>query len=284
MGDAKKRGGKTVYRMLSQDLYRTGLHGDEIGIRQVEQWRSRSRQFTKDADIIGRISESRIKSKDEKLPALKKSGFIILRQSLWKDEANEMNKRFVIKLFTDSGGWLASLEEMVADSVALSFALDEPILSFAVITKENELVTYIREMYRGGFATETYGFFLVGPDGNFEVFRIEGKRGTAGDDFKVVLLSHKTEVAEIDSKFGDIGGEFVVKIKDDVLARNEWFCRILQCFSVIIRYRREMKERLKRNIERWAKTGEGPRQHRHELSLLANPRKLTLSRDEFEQV
>jgi len=176
------------------------------------------------------------------------------------------------------------MEEMVADSLAMSFAMDEPLLNFAIMTQENELVTYIRQMYRGGIATETYGFFLVGPDGNFEVFRIEGKRATAGDDFKVVLLSHKTEVAEIDSKFGDIGGEFVVKVKDEILARNEWFCIILQCFSVVIRYRLEMRERMKKRLERWEKTGEGHPQHRYEQSLLANPRKLTLNREEFEEV
>ncbi len=284
MGDEEKRGGRTVFRMLSQDLYRTNLHGDEIGIRQVEQWRSRSRQFTKDADIIGSISEARIKNEGERLPHLEKEGFIIWRQSMWRDESIEMQRRFVIKLFSESGGWLATMEEMVADSLAMSFAMDEPVLNFAVMTAENELVTYIRQMFRGGLSTETYGFFLVGPSGNFEVFRIEGKRATAGDDFKVVLLSHKTEVAEIDSKFGDIGGEFVVKIKDEILARNEWICRILQCFSVAIRHRLEMRERMKKRLEQWERTGEGHPQHRYELSLLANPRKLTLNRAEFEEV
>jgi len=284
MGDDEKRGGRTVFRTLSQDLYRTNLHGEEIGIRQVEQWRSRSRQFTKDADIIGSLSEARIKSEGERLPPMERSGFIILRQSMWSNEPNDFQKRFVIKLFTQSGGWIATMEEMVADSLAMSFAMDEPLLNFAIMTQENELVTYIRQMYRGGIATETYGFFLVGPDGNFEVFRIEGKRATAGDDFKVVLLSHKTEVAEIDSKFGDIGGEFVVKVKDEILARNEWFCIILQCFSVVIRYRLEMRERMTKRLERWEKTGEGHPQHRYEQSLLANPRKLTLNREEFEEV
>ncbi|MFW9920457.1 MAG: hypothetical protein ACFFED_12715 [Candidatus Thorarchaeota archaeon] len=284
MNDDEKRGGRTIYRMLAQDLYRTNLHGDEVGIRQVEQWRSRSRQFTKDADIIGSISEARIKSEGERLPPMEKSGFIILRQSMWRDEPTEMQRRFVIKMFTESGGWLATMEEMVADSLAMSFAMDEPVLNFAIMTQENELVTYIRQMYRGGLATETYGFYLIGPDGNFEVFRIEGKRATAGDDFKVILLSRKTEVAEIDSKFGDIGGEFVVKIKDEILARNDWFCRILQCFSIVIRFRLEIRERMKKRLEGWQRTGEGHPQHRYELSLLANPRKLTLNRAEFEEV
>jgi hypothetical protein len=262
----------------------TGLHGDEIGVRQQEQWRSRSRQFTKDSDIIGRISEAKLKSGEKKLPDLEKSGFMVLRQSMWNNAPNEMSKRFVVKMFSESGSWIGTIEEMVADEIASSHAMDEAQLTFAVLTSENEVVTYIREMYRGSMSTEVYGFFLPGPNNSFEAFKIEGKRVSAGDDFKVVLLSHDTEVAEIDSKFGDIGGEFVVKIKDKILADNEWFCRILQAFSIAIRYRIEIKERLKENLNRWKKKGEGPAQHRYELSLLANPRKLTLKRDEFEEV
>lgn len=284
MTDDEKRGGRTVYRMLSQDLYMTSIHGDEIGIRQTEQWRSRSRQFTKDSDIIGRISEARLKHGEKKLPSLEKSGFLVLRQSMWNDAPNEMSKRFVVKMFTKSGGWLGTIEEMIAEEYANSHAMRDPQLSFAIVTNENEVVTYIREMYRGRMTTEVYGFFLPGPNGSFEVFKIEGKRATAGDDFKVVLLSHDVEVAEIDSKFGDIGGEFIVKIKDEILAENEWFCRILQAFSVVIRYRIEIRERLKKGLNLWKKKGEGPSQHRYELSLLANPRKLTLKRDEFEEV
>jgi hypothetical protein len=284
MTDDERRGGKTVFRVFSQDLFRTGLHSEEIGIHQVDQWRARSRQFTKDAQIIGRISEAKTKKEGDKLSPLEKTGFITLRESTWNQAQNEFEKRFVVKMFSESGSWLATIEEMVADEYALSHAMNHPLLSFVVLTSENELVTYVREMYRGSISTESYGFYIAGPDGNFEVFRIEGKRATAGDDFRVVLLSRDTEVADIDSKFGDIGGEFAVRIRDAVLAENEWFCRILQAYSVAIRYRSEMHERLKKGLELWEKKGEGPRQNRYELSLLANPRKLTLPRDEFEEV
>ena len=284
MGDDKKRGGKTVYRMLSQDLFMTSIHGEEIGIRQEDQWRARSRQFTRDSDIIGRLLESKLKHGEKKLPRMENSGFIALRQSVWNDAENDISKRLVIKMFSKSGGWLATIEEIVADEFAQSHAMRDPVLSFAVMTKENELVTYIREAYRGRMTTESYGFYIAGPDSSFEVFRIEGKRATAGDDFKVVLLSRDVEVAEIDSKFGDVGGEFIVRIKDEILAENEWFCRILQAFSIIIRYRVEVREKLKKGLNLWSKKGEGPQQHRYELSLLVNPRKLTLKRDEYEEV
>jgi hypothetical protein len=283
----KKRKVGPVYRILSQDLYSTDLHSDELGLRQHEVWRSKSRQFTKDAEIIGKIEEVRYDDKIERLGRKEKSGFVALRASLLKGELNEASKRLVIKLFSDSGAWLATIEEMVAESYALSYATNEPMVSFTVIVADVEVMTYIRQVQRTGFSTETYSFYILGPDNTFEVFRIEGKRGTLGDDFKVVRLNGGETVAEVDSvdsKFGDIGGEFVVRIKDPVLAKNNWFCRVLQCFSTIVRFREEIQKRHEHFIKKWEKGKVEPLQHRYEISLLANPRKLILSLDELEEV
>jgi hypothetical protein len=218
------------------------------------------------------------------LSSPKKAGFIALRSSLLKGELNEASKRLVIKLFSDSGGWLATIEEMVAESYATSYATNEAMVSFAIIVNDVEVMTHIRQVQRTGFSTEAYSFYILGPDNTFEVFRIEGKRGTFGDDFKVVRLNGGQTVADIDSKFGDIGGEFVVKIKDSVLANNNWFCRVLQCFSTIVRFREEIRKRHEHFMKEWEKGKVEPLQHRYEISLLANPRKLTLSLDELEEV
>lgn len=284
MPEEKKRKVGPVYRILSQDLYSTDFHGDEFGLRQQEVWRSKSRQFTKDAEIIGKIEEARFDEKIDRLTRSEKMGFIALRASLLKGELNEASKRLVIKLFSDSGAWLATIEEMVAESFALSYATNEPMVSFTVIVADVEVMTYIRQVQRTGFSTETYAFYILGPDNTFEVFRIEGKRGTLGDDFNVVRLNGGENVADIDSKFGDIGGEFVVKIKDPVLANNNWFCRVLQCFSTIVRFREEIRKRHEHFMKKWEKGKVEPLQHRYEISLLANPRKLILSLDELEEV
>ncbi|NHJ14697.1 MAG: hypothetical protein EAX95_13540 [Candidatus Thorarchaeota archaeon] len=273
-----------VYRVLSQDLYITDLHEEEMGVRQAEVWRSKSRQFTKDSEIIGKIGERVMERDSDKLSKQEKTGFIALRKSLWIGEMNEGSRRLVVKLFSDKGRWLATLEEMVAESMALSYGINEPVLSFAVIVDGIEIVTYIRQVRRTGLSTETYAFYILGPQGSFEVFRIEGKRATLGDDFKIVRLRRNETVAEVDSKFADIGGEFVVRIKDPVLAENEWFCRVLQCFSVAIRFRNESRKKVEMLMKKWEKGDLDPLQHRYETSLLANPRKLTLSIEELEDI
>jgi hypothetical protein len=273
-----------VYRVLSQDLYITGFHADEMGFRQDEIWRSKSRQFSKDADIIGKIEEAKKKPGSRRLTPRKKTGFIILRSSVWEGEKDELARRLVVKLFSNRGGWTATIEEMVAEELAVSYSSNDPLLSYSVIVKDTEVVTYIRQVRRGGLSTENYSFYILGPRNTFEVFRIEGKRATLGDDFHVIRLATGDVVAEIDSKFMDIGGEFVVSIKDPVLADNSWFCRVLQCFSVTIWYRVKMRGRVEKRMKMWEKGKYVPKMHRHETSLLANPRKLTLSREEFEEV
>ena len=283
MTDEETRKVGPVYRVLTQDLYSTGFHGEEFGYRQEEMWRSKSRQFSRDADVIGKIEEGRWVAKKEKVGPIERAGFVILRQRLWRD-ADELDRRLVIKLFTNRGSWLATAEEMVADEYALSFAADRPLLSFVVIAEDTELLTWIRQLRRGGLSTENYAFYILGPEGRFEAFRIEGARASLGDDYSVIRLNGHQTVAKIDSKFGDIGGEFTVTVRDPVLAENEWFCRVLQCFSVIISFKGEIREKIDKGFNRWKKGKFEPSLHRYEVSLLANPRKLTLKLDELEDV
>jgi hypothetical protein len=283
MTDDERKIGPT-YRVLSQDLYATDMHGEEIGIRQDELWRSKSRQFSSDAEIIGQVKETDRDDPDKALADKEKTGFIIRRESLWSKRDDKLERRLVAKLFTNSGGWFATIEEMVAEELANSYASDEPLMSFSVITDDNEYLTHIRQMKRGRITTENFGFFILGPDNSFQVFRIEGIRASAGDDYRVISLSENQEVARIDSKFGDIGGEFEVLVKDPVLANNRWFCRVLQCFSVVIKHRMDIKSKIDEILKSWRDGKRVIQQHRYEVSLLGNPRKLTLSREEFEEI
>ncbi|MGD9396686.1 MAG: hypothetical protein PVJ05_09685 [Candidatus Thorarchaeota archaeon] len=272
-----------VYRVFSQDLYGTGFHHEEMGFRQAEMWRSKSRQFSRDADIIGKIMERERPMDKKRLTKPERVGFIILRQSLWR-KADPLERRLVVKLFSNRGGWVATMEEMVAEEYATSFAANQPLVAFTVMSRENEIVTWVKQLRRGGLSTENYAFYILGPDKTFEVFRIEGTRATLGDDFRVIRLNGRRVVANIDSKFGDFGGEYKVRIKDPVLAENEWFCRVLQCFSIMVNYRERIRKKLRKVMTQWKKSKTEPSLHRYEISLLANPRKLTLKLDELEDV
>ncbi|TFF67030.1 hypothetical protein EU520_01720 [Candidatus Thorarchaeota archaeon] len=279
-----KRGGDTVYRVLSQDFYATDFHSEELGIKQQEEWRSKSRQFTSDSEIVGKVEVAQRSGPSEPMPDLEKNGFMVMRKSPWYEAENDLSRRLVMKFFTDSGTWYATVEEMLADEYARSFSSEMPLLTLAVLTDENEILTYIRQNRRGALDTESYSFFLVGNDGQFQVFRIEGKRATMGDDFRVVMGTGDVTVAEIDSRVANIGGESRVEVRDVILADNDWFCRILQAFSASIKHRQDIWKKIAKGLKAMEKKKATPLQHRFEVSLLANPRRLTLDRDEFDEV
>jgi hypothetical protein len=218
------------------------------------------------------------------MPDLEKEGFIVQRKDPWDDAPNEHSRRLVLKIFTETGNWYTTIEEMVADEYARSFSAEMPLVTFAVLTDENEILTRISQNRRGPIDTESYSFFLVGNDGQFQVFRIEGKRVTMGADFRVVMATNDVTVAEIDSKVVNIGGEYTVEIRDPILAKNDWFCRILQAFATTIKYRKKIWKKISKGLRALKETEGTPLQERFEVSLLTNPRRLTLEIEEFDDV
>jgi hypothetical protein len=52
----------------------------------------------------------------------------------------------------------------------------------------------------------------------------------------------------------------------------------------MILYRGKIRAKINNGFHKWKKGKWEPSQHRYEVSLLANPRKLTLKLDELEEV
>ena len=92
-GKTKKLSKKDRYLYFEVDLWVTNLNTTEIGIYQHSRHRAKSRQFTKDMDIYGAVKENG-----------EKTGLIGYRKELWKSN-NGMDKRLVIKQFTDEMNW-----------------------------------------------------------------------------------------------------------------------------------------------------------------------------------
>ena len=52
----------------------------------------------------------------------------------------------------------------------------------------------------------------------------------------------------------------------------------------MVNYRERIRKKIRKGLNQWKKSKIEPSQHRYEISLLANPRKLTLKLDELEDV
>ncbi|MFY9877251.1 MAG: hypothetical protein WAL20_16670, partial [Rhodomicrobium sp.] len=103
-----KANGKAQERTFTVDMWWTDLNDVEIGFFIHSRHRAKSREFTQDSDVIGEVLEGG-----------QRAGLISYREGLWKSE-NPGEKRLVLKLFTPSMNWRASMDMLIGRSVQLS--------------------------------------------------------------------------------------------------------------------------------------------------------------------
>jgi len=94
-------------RKIIVDLWKTKMHGEIIGIKQKEEHMAKSRQFNRDLELFGEVREVK-KGEEETI------GYLGYRKGLWDDEAEKLNRRLVIKLFSKSMYYQGTIEEMIA--------------------------------------------------------------------------------------------------------------------------------------------------------------------------
>ncbi|MHA1270256.1 MAG: hypothetical protein ACTSPY_10755 [Candidatus Helarchaeota archaeon] len=279
--EIKKKKKRNVYRKIIVDFWATSMHGEEIGVRQMEQHRAKSRQFSKDMDIYGAIIEGG-----------EKTGFVGWRKDAWESGIDEESEeeggeilgpskatigRLVIKTFTDETNWTGTLEEQVTMEIPRSYYAPLPV--FTIIIPRFEFMIRIERIYsRTG---NLYVTSLITEEGKdkeklFSIFEIDEKLLTFGSDWVVRRRSadKKDIVAELDGKILNIGGKVVIKIYDEELAKNRAFRMLLILFAAMTKYHTRVKKKIKQ-VRKQIMNGEIQIKPTHqELELMRNPRSI----------
>ena len=237
---------------ISVDLWKTGLHGKEIGINQQEVYMAKTNQFTRDMNIIGEIKE-----KGEE------NGTIGVREGI-------VDSRLVLKAFSGSMTFLGTLEECVSLELAVKSSIHRSYPVFRVILPRYDYVVELRKMHGGPLISEKYAFFMNIDDKFNEFFTIGEKRFARGDDW-LVRNSRKEVVAKIDGKMFDIGGEWDVKVYSPNLAKEKEFITILILFAAYRRYEKQVIKRIGKDFEEY-KEGKPFEPDNDEMTLYKNPR------------
>ncbi len=268
-----------VIEEIEVDFWKTKAHGQTMGIKQEQQWQAASRQFSKTMEIRGMV-----KYKNEK----DKSQVIGLNNGFWDTEDSDsallkkfgekakINKRLVIKTFTDlkdqgkGGKWTGSIELSLTESLLASIGTRNPMPTFILIMPQFKYnYKLFRVHTRSG---QRYVFPLISDDGkNIQFYEIEKKRGSVGLDFKVEDARTETEVAVIDGKKLNIGGKWVVKIKNKALAGNRIFRQTLILFAAACKFLDEVLENIGELYESYKKDYDF-QPIGNEMSLFYNPR------------
>ncbi|OLS24173.1 MAG: hypothetical protein HeimC3_20720 [Candidatus Heimdallarchaeota archaeon LC_3] len=250
----KSRRTNKPVRVISVDLWRTGLHMEEIGIKKKEELMSKSRQFTRNMDIIGEIKE-----KDSK----KDNGIIAINQGV-RDE------KLILKAFTGSIGWMGTLEETIAQEVSQSLALDRNFPAYVLIIDKYEYILNLEKLFGGAGHSEKHHITIYHKDKTFDSFVIKERRLGIGDDWNIVDEPDDV-IAEIDGKKFDIGGQWDIKIYNDDLAKHRAFVTAMILFCASRKYHKEVEKRIGKIIANKKKGIKFTLDH-NELQLYKNPR------------
>ena len=270
MARAKKKKTKPkpkrpLIKSIEVDFRITGLHGDEIGIRQQEQWQSKSRAFSKDMEIFGEFKYNG-----------EKEGFFGIRQNEW-----EKNSRLIIKLFKEtekSLSWVSSIEERNALSIAKSLGANEILPSFIVIHGKGTQMFPIEKvntkLVTQGKMGEVFVFFINAKKG-VNVLEFKEKRLTIGCDYEVNNHSTGEKVAFIDSKKFNVGGKVDIEIYNPEFAANDEFITIITAFATTLKYHDDINKKIE-YLMKLVKEGSTLKVSHNEMELYKNPRRVPM--------
>jgi len=238
------------------DLWKTGLHGVEVGIKKKEELMSRSRRFTKDMDIFGEVKLDK-----------KKYGYIAFKKKDWEKE-NSIEKKITVRLFSEDIDWLGNLDENIGRAIAISLVNEEPSPAF-VITLPGMRVIYHIERIRPRFAeTDSFLFTYIDKKNVLRPLLIKSKRFSIGSDWQVVDIATDKKIAEVDGKVLDIGGRWEIKTKE----KDELLWRSLVLFSALMRFYDDVKEKIEALTKSIKKTKKYLSLSKSDTAFFYNPR------------
>ena len=249
---------------LEIDFWKTDFHGVEKGIRQDEQHRAKSSQFTKDMDIIGDVK------KDGEL-----YGYVAVRKEPL-EEKESSRRRLVVKYFSKTMNWRATIEEVVSASLSNSLIIDEvsPVFRLSLARNEYEqqlMRVHPRRIGGGAHFALTFIHKDDGKDeGMFTLLHFDAKKLTLGEDFDVKNAAGK-KVAKVDSKSMNIGGKVEVRYGEEIKSVSG-LGHTLVLFACYLKYDDEVKKIIEDQMKDY-KEGKFGKLDRIELGTLRKIRR-----------
>jgi len=244
------------------DLWKTGAHKVEMGVKKDLEHRSKSRQFTKDSDIIGEVNQD---SKD--------AGYVSYRTEPWKLEIP--NQRIVLKYFTEGMNWKASMEELVSKGIAKSLSAQRGMPVFMINLQESEYLVTLEKVQRDkSFGKSIYAFTIVDEKNRgLYPFSIEADRMTLGSDWDV-FDRHREKIAKIDGSKFNIGGKYTIKLDKKSQNYRKELPEVLVLFSTLNRFLEDVEKKLDKTRKKFKDDKLEMIVESEEAMLYLNPRRI----------
>lgn len=269
-----------VFEEVVVNFWRTGFHDASFGIRQLDQYRARSRQWSAGMQVRGDVT-----FKDKK----DKKYIIGFNEEAWEEDEDgrlakkhgkfaDLNSRVIIKLFSElkdnrGGNWAGSLELSILESLVLTIGerVGPLPVFYLILPRYPYIIRLIRSHTRMG---QRYCFALIDHKEKdpVRIFEIEKKMVALGLDFRVEDSFTEKEVAKVDGKLLDIGGKWVIHIKDKALKNNRIFRQVVILFACLCKFIEDVNENIKNLHEQVVKKKYKFSPDYHERTMFLNPR------------
>ncbi len=187
------------------NVWITNFNSIEFGIYKHSRNRAKSRQFSKDMDVFAEVIENG-----------KRTGVLSYREDLWKGKEGT-DKRLVMKLFSENLNWRATMDLMLARSIAQTFgARGLPVPIYSINTNDDNYVVYVeRSANKWPLLPEYFSFFLVDKDGNPDFYILRRDVINIGGDY--TLYNQKDEVVgHLDGLFLSLVGFWTGFLKEGI--------------------------------------------------------------------
>ena len=249
---------KTAERTFTVDMWWTDLHDVEIGFFIHSRHRAKSREFTQDADVIGEVLEGG-----------ERTGLITYREGLWKSE-HPGEKRLVLKLFSPSMNWRASMEMLVGRSVQLSTGAGGfPVIAYSIhIDGLDQVIQLERSARKWPGMPEQFSFFLM-EGGEARLYRLRQDWIDLGGDY---TLFDKTgaKIGRLNGHLFDIGGRWDVTIAGE---QPKQLAAVLQLVSAMLKFNNAARRHVGRLTQGVTAGAMKLALEKQEADLYLNPRR-----------
>jgi hypothetical protein len=212
---------KSSERAFTVDMWWTDLNDVEIGFFVHTRHRAKSRQFTADSDVIGEVLEGG-----------ERAGLISYREGLWKsDKPGE--KRLVLKLFTPSMNWKASMDMLVGRSVQLTTGAGGfPVTAYSIhIDGLDQVIQLERSARKWPGMPEQFSFFLM-ENGEARLYTLRQDWIDISGDYTLYDQTG-AKIGRVEGHIFDIGGKWDVSISGGV---SPYLATILQLVSAMLKF------------------------------------------------
>jgi len=257
---------KITYKKIRCNLWRTRLHGEELGIYQSLKYQAKTRYYAKDFDTEGVIEIDG-----------EKKYIIAFNKKDWEESEKPEDRRLILRMFTileekmgvgKGGVFKGGIEFSILHSLVQSTEIRYPAPVFFL---QIPRTTNLPRMVRGHRFIGTRWTFPLLPEEKGDALQMVVAKGTIGMGNDYNILIGKKKVAKVNHQ--RVTKDVEIEIYDEQYANDKIFVEYITLFGCVCFFMKEAYKIVKVFLKDMEETGTSNyKPPKMEMDLFKNPR------------